>query len=305
MSGLYKRLSSLTDLRIPGFEKSVPPGKVYQLAFDERPSQEWFAEFVEKACSAIGKYNLPIFRVSDGEFYFSVGYRIPYPLPGQNPILHYIRQAASYIKWSRRTKFWSGTPGYGYEFYSGEEWRNLQKHYINCLHQIVAENGLLAMALIKVVDRFGEPYHKDICAWFDSNNINVNRNNYYPFYFVYGLLVGSARKRVLENKNILVVTSLNPKKQEAIRKGLADAGAASIQFIPISRDRALTDKIDLSELIQPVDVALIGAGVGAANILVQLKDLNTLCIDAGYCLDLIAEPERAGSRDFTVTDDEM
>lgn len=298
---LYERLSHLVDLRIPGFEKSVPPGKVRQLSFSNRSSIEWFEEFVERATNAIGRRYLPIFRVSDGEFYFSVGYRLPYPSPGEKPLLHYLRQIASYIKWNRFNVFWSGTPGYGYENYSTAEWKTLRPHYVECLRTICRE-GIMAMALMKTPDRFAERYHRPICEWFETNKVAVIPGNYYPFYFVYGLLNGPSIGRVLQDRRVLVVTSLNPNKEKAISLGLLRAGARDVQFIQISRGKALTDRIDLSGIAVPVDVALVGAGVGAANILVQLRELRTLCIDAGYSLDLIADRTLAGSRDFTLAD---
>jgi len=47
----------------------------------------------------------------------------------------------------------------------------------------------------------------------------------------------------------------------------------------------------------------VGGGVGAANILYQLRDLSTVCIDAGHVLDCYAHPENVGVRAFTRPDD--
>jgi len=65
------------------------------------------------------------------------------------------------------------------------------------------------------------------------------------------------------------------------------------------------DTVDIAALKGSIDVALVGAGVGAANILDQLKPLQTLCIDAGYVLDCYAEPSRKGSRVFTLSDEDL
>jgi hypothetical protein len=102
-----------------------------------------------------------------------------------------------------------------------------------------------------------------------------------------------------------VVTSLDPVKEDRLRIALGDEGARSVQFLGVSRSKAMLDTIDLSHIQLPIDVALVGAGVGAANILQQLMPLRTLCIDAGYVLDCIAQPERKGTRVFTLPDSEL
>ncbi len=129
---LYEQLSHLVDLRISGFEKSVPPGAFLQASFTDRSAQGWFDELTDRCRSAIGKTYLPVFRLSDGEFYFSVGYRVPRPEPGSRAVLHYLRHAVSYVKYGKHRRFWSGTPGYGYETYAGREWTSLREKYIAC-----------------------------------------------------------------------------------------------------------------------------------------------------------------------------
>ena len=301
---LYRQLSHLVDLRIPAFEKSIPEGAVRQLNFSERCSREWFEEFAGRCQAAIGKDFLPVFRLSDGEFSFSLGYRIPFPPPGVNPLFHYLRQAASYVKYRKHRIFWSGTPAYGYETYAGGEWTALRAKYVRCLREL-AESGILALALMKTRNRYTEHYHRPICGWFDRHRIPLTAGNYYPVFFVYALLNGPHRSRILGGRRVLVVTSLTPEKERAIAAGLEAAGVKSAQFIPISRSKAMADRISLSGTARPIDVALIGGGVGAANVLVQLRPLNTLCIDAGYCLDLLADPALAGKREFTRPDQEL
>ena len=64
------RLSTVVDLRIPGFMKTVPVGSVGQTTFRERHSGEWFQEFSEKCINSINRKFFPVLRMSDGEFYF-------------------------------------------------------------------------------------------------------------------------------------------------------------------------------------------------------------------------------------------
>jgi microcompartment protein CcmK/EutM len=301
---LYEQLSHLVDLRISGFEESVPPGAFLQASFTDRSAQGWFDELTDRCRSAIGKTYLPVFRLSDGEFYFSVGYRIPRPEPGSHAVLHYLRHAVSYVKYGKHRRFWSGTPDYGYETYAGREWTALREKYIVCLREIAAE-GLLAAAIVRTPNHYSERYHRPICGWFERHQIPLTPANYYPFHFVYALLNGPRRSHILQGRRVLVVTSLTPEKQRAIACGLEAAGAGSAQFLTISRSKAMADRISLSGLVRPIDVALVGGGVGAANVLVQLRPLGTLCIDAGYCLDLLADPALAGRREFTRPDQEL
>lgn len=299
---LYEKLTHTVDLRIPGFEKTVPVGRVKQMYFAQRSVKEWFEEFVNKVSGAIGCGHFPVFRVCDGEFHFCVGYKLGCRPPGINRLKWYLSSVYNYIKWQRYNTFWSGSVGYGYESYRGAQWLELRKEFATYLREIEQE-GILAIAFLKYQEPFAEQYHKPMCNWLDANDILIDESNYYPFYFVYGLLNGGLRKSLFRGRRILVVTSLNEEKEKAIAEGLKQLEVQSCQFIPISRNKAMVDKISLEGVVGSTDIALIGAGVGAANIIHQLRPLQTLCIDAGYCLDLIAEPWRIGTRDFTKPDD--
>jgi hypothetical protein len=296
------RLGAAVDLRIPGFEKTVPSGRVRQLVFRDRDVRDWFGDFVGRCCAAIGSHYLPIYRMSDGEFGFCVGFRFPYPEPGRNPVVHYAREIVSYLRWRRFNTSVSGAPENARETYRGSEWRDLRKCYAEQLRDI-ARTGILALNFVKTPERFSEQYYGPMLRWFDSERIGLTEQNYYPFYFVYALLNGPARRRIYAHRRLLVITSLSRPKEQAIGDALRRAGAASVQFMSISDTGALRDRLDLSMITTPVDVVLIGAGVGSSNILGQVRDLATLSIDAGHCLDMLANPALAGSRDFTLPDD--
>ncbi len=300
---LYQTLCHVVDLRIPGFEKAVPPGRARQLAFADYPVKDWFEQFVNRVNGAVGKGHFPIFRVCDGEFYFCCGYKFGYRSPGSNPIKWYLGAVYDYITRRKYNTFWSGSVGYGFENYRGKEWFRLREEFAGYLREI-AQDGILAVAFFQTPERFAEQYHRPMCDWLEANAIPITERNYYPFYFVYGLLNGRLRWSLLKGRKILVVTSMNPEKEKALSQGLGREDVESLQFIPISRNHAMTDKISLDGVKGSIDIALIGGGVGAANIIHQLRPLKTMCIDAGYSLDLIAEPWRAGSRDFTKPDDE-
>ena len=64
------------------------------------------------------------------------------------------------------------------------------------------------------------------------------------------------------------------------------------------------DTINLSLVKQPVDLILVGGGIGASNILRQLEPLNTVAIDVGYVIECLADPERKKQRTFCWPDEE-
>ena len=63
--------------------------------------------------------------------------------------------------------------------------------------------------------------------------------------------------------------------------------------------------MNLSSIQSPVDIELVGAGVGSVNILGQLAPLNTACLDVGFALSTMGNPELRWNRPFCVPDDEF
>jgi hypothetical protein len=107
--------------------------------------------------------------------------------------------------------------------------------------------------------------------------------------------------QLLQNKNILIITSFDNQKKESIQKFLVnERGVAIVDFYKISETKSMYDKIDLTKIGSSYDIVLVGAGIGASNILVQLEKLNTVCIDAGYVLERYLNPMMAKKRIFIV-----
>lgn len=301
-TSLAKQLRTVVDLRIPGFMDAVPPGSVGQTTFRERSSEEWFQEFSDKCINSINKQYFPVLRMSDGEFYFCTGIRAPAPAQGVTLLWHKLRFFLGCIRMQRYPwRFRSGAPNYGWEEYSFSEWSLYRKKFAGQLREI-AKDGALAINFSVTEPPFAEQYVKPFCNWLDDNSISVTESNYYPFYFVYALLNGPSRRGFLKDRNILVVISHDELKKKNITRGLEDEGALSVSFIQISRSKSMGEAIDISSITNPVDVVLIGAGVGSVNILSQLKSLNTLCIDAGFCLEVIADGRKRKDRVFCVQD---
>jgi hypothetical protein len=179
----------------------------------------------------------------------------------------------------------------------------LQTSWIAQLRAIARE-GILSLGFTYRETQFYQCYFIPIVEWFKRNGIELNASNYYPCYFVYALLAGPLRSRLYANRNVLVVTSFDEDKRNSIERTLMAEGAAGVQFIRISIDRSFYDAVDLTPVHLPADLVLVGAGIGASNILTQLEPLNTLAIDAGYIIECLANPALKKQRTFCWPDEE-
>jgi hypothetical protein len=300
------------DYIIPGFEKSYPRGVFRCPAFNDRTSEEWFLQFVDEVEKAIGKKFLPIYRMGDGEFQFCVGCHYRYRANGEPLWLYTVRTLRSALGrlWRGlfRKRFVPGTaPGSGNWIsgdYSKQEMKSLGSRYIEQLRRI-GKYGYLALKFSYRKDFvFTQQYIVPMVRWLKIQDIPLHENNYVDFYFIYAMLTGPIRHRIYRGRRVLVVTSYNDAKREAIARGLKQEGVADAQFLPISRGRSMYDIIDLSEVKRPVDLVLVGGGIGASNILCQLEQLNTVAIDAGYIIECLADPDRKKQRTFCWPDDE-
>lgn len=303
---LRARMTQEILLKIPGFEMSGRERPVVQYALDRRSCEEWYRHTEQLLVDQLAKGYFPVFRFSDGECYFCLGYRIPPPEPGNFAVWHYLRTALSaYVKYRCHTTFWSGLPGYGYEIYRGREWQALRPLFSAQLREI-AQEGLISANFCSHTG-FGlmGRYIPDIFDWFDVERIHLDSTNYIPFYFIYAMLLGPDRFRFLRRRKILVVTHLSEGKEFRLRNYLESSGASSVSFIGISRSSSMTDRIELRPEHEGTELVLVGAGVGAANILSQLKPLNTLSIDAGYVLECYQNPDFKGTRVYTMPDEEI
>jgi hypothetical protein len=299
------RLSTLVDLRIPHFSRSVPPGTVLQYTLKPTDTEFWYHTFRDTLLEKLGHKHYPVFRWGDGECVFSVGYRMARPSSGQNPIWYYCRTALSaYVKHRLHRNFLSGTPSYGYERYNHREWLLARQKFVHQLQRIAQEGSIGFNFVVQQSVPFCDQYIAPVCDWLDQHRINISDHNYFPCYFVYALLTGPDLNVVLAGRHVLVVTSDLREKSSLLASRLLLSGACSVQFLSISRSRAMLDVISLADVKTPVDVALIGAGVGAANVIDQLRPLNAVCIDSGFALDCLAEPALRGCRVYTLPDTE-
>jgi hypothetical protein len=166
-----------------------------------------------------------------------------------------------------------------------------------------AQNGILAAAFHR--SSLLKHYFPEIFDWFDEHDVPLHAGNYIHMYATYALMHGKEANRLLADRHVLVVTRLNEQRMKNIRQGLHRQGADTVQFVPVSAHQAMLDDVELSAVERPVDLALIAAGVGTSNVLLQMKKLRIPQLDVGYCIDTLADPELRWNRPFCVPDGEF
>lgn len=295
-------LEELVPLIIPDFLKHSEPVAPNVLAFNKKTSEDWFLKFADEVEAKMGKEYLPIMRLSDGEYSFILG-NIPTVtlnrgfLNSTFNILKYIRSKIR--NWGRfKALTFPGVPSGNY---SRIEVTQVKESYAKYLKKI-AGNGILALHLTYSVKPFQEQYHYPLQQWLNRNQIPLHDGNYVPFYFVYALLRGNQKSRLLKNRRILIIHSATGDKKERIKKTLIKEDVNEIFWLSISPDRSLFDIIDINPYIGKVDLAIVGAGVGKANILTQLEKLKVPCIDAGYVFEVWADEDKKWLRPIMVPD---
>lgn len=296
---LIERLNKTIDLQVPGFTRNVPSGEVGQIVFDEIYSEKWYCEFINRIQSSIGKRYLPVYRMADGEFIFCVGWKPDLPNVQSRVIERLWLKTKGVIKSAVRSVYSSNSTCWG-EDYSGISREDIMEHYVRCL-KVVASHGILAIHFTRSPGRFSEQYFEPMCEWLQGNSIVLEPGNYTSFYFVYALLCGPDSKRVIQGKRVLAVTSADQMKRGKIVNSLMSLGASDVQFLGISPDRAMLDRLNLEKVSRPIDIVFVAGGIGSVNILEQLKSLNTVCIDIGICMEIFADPSKRG-RIFTQPD---
>lgn len=290
------------DLVIPGFEQAVPRGSVVQHSYVDRDIAAWYRAFVERLQSSWGTY-LPVVRFGDGECSFVVGYRPPrMPSEVQRRARWLKTVISAYGKHRLHRRFRSGSRGYGYEIYEREELLTLRPRFDAAMERI-ASAGLIG---VNFVTQFGEPFCQQyvgpVSRWFAARGIDVE-TALFPCYFVYAAFLGSAGRQILDGKDVLIVNSADGAMRDRIVAGVRQEGARDVRWLPVSRQKAMADRIDIASVNGRPDIVLVGAGVGAANVLDSLSGLACPIIDVGYVLDCYADPDLRGSRVFTAGND--
>lgn len=279
-------------VNLPGFKKF--DGEKFEHLFPEnRPVLEQYESFKQAIFSAIeSKKYLPVMRMCDGEYIYSVGKK-----------KGYYQGFASVVKNQIGKLLHSQTTSWG-ENYTRKQNIQLKKRFPQLL-KFIAEHGYIANHFLYTPSHFCEQYIQPMIDWYAKHGIPVNKDSYSAFYFVYVLLNGPDSLSLFKGKNILVISSFPEDKRASAETELKRRGAAAVHFQAISATSSMLDTIDLSPFAGKVDLVLIAAGIGSANILVQCEVLQVPCIDSGFCLECLANPAVRSERIYGVPDQEF
>lgn len=292
------------DFDIPGFKKHYLPGQRKTLAIRKRDCYQWYDEMIDRIIESCGKSFFPICRLSDGEFLFLLGPQ-PSDIRIKQSFFRKIKNFISDLKWKILLRGGLGpfTSGHYHSGrYSGAEWSKARDTQPKLIKEI-SEVGILALHLNYEGIPFAERYFPALDKWLQKNNIEITDQNYYPFYFVYAMLTGNRRSELFVGKRVLVVNGATSEKRNKIIKSLFGEGVQDVFWCEISLDRSLYDRISIEKYIGRIDFVLVGAGIGKASILLQLKPLAVPCIDAGFVFEIWADNRNKYKRSYCATDD--
>ncbi len=257
-------------------------GFLHAWSFRDIGPRQWFEAFRQTALAAMGRSFLPVYRMADGEYRFLMGRH--YNFSRKPFIKEFLAVTAEKIRLTNPDK-WKTSWG---ETYSPEDTRRLRANLIEDI-RFIAQKGFLACYINdNGLNAFTE-HNKPLLAFFQRHEISFGTENYVPFHFCPSLLVSGGWQGLLQNRRILIVTSLTPEKERAITDTLVEMGVASVCFLPISAHSSMYDRLDLSGIDKTMDICLVAAGIGSANILRQLQPLNTLSLDIGGLMNCFAD----------------
>ena len=248
-------------------------GRFDAWSFTTTTEERWLHEFRSRLLASMSREYLPVYRIADGEFRFLLGRRVRWEREhGLRDCLAVAAERLGLIHRRGRTSW-----GEGYE----RKLRRVLKEKLTDDIRTIAKHGYLAVLLSDNGCRLAHEYRHPFCDHAAATGIPFGKDSYVPFHFVCELLSGPGWEEFLQKRRILIATGFEGKKMQAIRKNMTDLGAKDVQLLGISADRSMLDTIQASAVRQPVDLCLVAAGVGAANILVQLQGLNTVVLDIG------------------------
>jgi len=125
-----------------------------------------------------------------------------------------------------------------------------------------------------------------------QNGIELTRDNYIPFYAVYAYLATGRFARLLDGKSVCIV---NPAfNKEAFRTWFtAFSSTPRLYHVPIPASYVATrwDTVRnavLSSIPSDIDLCLIGAGIGALQVTVDIAEhFSVPAFDAGHIMNMM------------------
>lgn len=178
-----------------------------------------------------------------------------------------------------------------YSFYSGKEtttcWgerrSSLQKAGVEQLHidalRRIQEHGVLCPNLNLIYLKL----QSSVLDFLAKHGMALR--NYAPFYFVYALLVNPSFLAKLRNCSVALISNFENKNFAAILRTLESIGIRDVSRCEIPASGVAHGDFDL-KLGRKVDVALVGAGIGAPLVLARLQEESCVAIDSGFVFHL-------------------
>ena len=237
--------------------------------------------------------------MSDGEFIFLLGRYF-----SQYSFLEKIYNLFLHLKRSlyyRSTFYSSGRKGYC-ETYPLLKLKKLRLQVLKNIKKISQEGIICPNFSTHILTK---PYQEDLIKLFLKNDIHLNNNNYFGYYFVTDFFLGKNLKKIFKNKRILIFTSKMKSRNYKLKKNLKFFGAKQVNFYYTNLNNPLYDIVDFKKIKLKPDFVLVAAGVGSCNILTQLKSLSCLCIDCGFFVDALSDIEMARRRVYHLNDEFM
>lgn len=271
---MLKYKVSLNDIGLKSADLAYG-GYINAYSFYETNLENWLYNFRMIVLSKMGKEYLPIYRMADGEYRFLMGRKLN--LHKRPLIREIIAVTAESLRLKNPNK-WKTSWG---EEYSPKKVSNLREKLIQDVNKI-SKKGFLACFYNENGLHAFEEYNNHLQPFFSKYNIKFDIDNYIPFHFVCGLLVKDGGKEFFENRNILVVTGSDDDSELKIKESMSLLNVNKIGFIRISKTSSMEEILNFDQFInEKIDLILVAAGIGSANIITQLEPLNTVTLDIG------------------------
>lgn len=247
------------------------------------------------------KKHFPIIRLADGEYQFLLGTNELNFRKSKIKLVYHIFKQYYEKLFNKRFEAKSRTYTSGRYDIIKSKIDIIKKYSISL--QKTSKKGILAIYTIIKPGFYTEQYLPKLEQFFQKNKININIENYIPFYFVYILLTNKRYKAIYENKNVHLITSFNETRKTKIEKTLKSFNVKKITWTRISEDNSLYDLIETKKINKNVDVIFVGGGLGKVNIFNQLDNFPALIIDAGYIFETWKEPILVNERNYCRSND--
>ena len=249
-------------------------------SFESKDCDEWYKQFRNNLIDSIGKIYLPVYRMADGEYQFLWGIRFDFHSLWKNRyILSYCyRKSLELLKGPVIKTSWG-------EFYKGDEITELRRKYFNDLEELL-RYGILCAFLYETSKNTFVHYNKQFLKYFNNKELCLDINNFFPFHFPFFALSNPGWQDFIVNRKILIVTGNLINRRKSLEVNFAELGARKVGFYEISATSSLKDKVDKNMIddYQEYEIALVAAGIGALNIITQMKWFKGPVIDVGGLL---------------------